>query len=946
MKLGELFSSTFRFRKTTLTVITVITYVLVVLLQHFGYRNSLKLPQPEPPLLTEAWDHLQVISSTKHPYTSPNNDYLHDYLETVIEVITDQVTYIQVASDKKDNHTIFINQHDVFDSSNNNNRIIYYESSNLLVKIQGANSNLPGILLSAHYDSVPTSFGTTDDGMGIASMLAVLTHFSSSGKQPLRTLIFNFNNNEEFGLLGAEAFVQHEWFQDVEFFINLEGTGAGGQPILFRGTDKSVIDWYRYVTIPFANSIFQEGFKSGFISSQTDYHVYEKNGLRGLDIAFYLPRSFYHTIRDSIKFTSKESLWMMTSNVLDILDVVVQSKDEYSSDLNFSIYFDILNYWFVNISLGTMFTYNVILLTTIPLIIFILLLIVKKRETWFISARGWIRFPLAALISYYSMIFVTNYFQTRNPLIISTNYMAVGTFLFSLTMLIAYIVLTVANRVTPVHDQKLVIMFEINFVVWVALVVMTYKQRNDLNISGYCFTIVYVLTSLSVIVGLLGMIFRASPCYDESPTTIYVDLPNNNGYEPDEVHNDQNSHDIVDTESQNEQQNEMQPLLGESNVTLVNYDYYMHKLKHQAINNFQYDWLLQFLIYVPLTVFFLYAEGRLILDALADTVLQNTVYDKAVWEFLAYFSVLLALVVTPFSHKISFLGCQILVVMLATSGVISYFTAPFTDEHPIKVRFVQNFDINNNCSSATVYGRSGYVKNILTEVPYISKADLIAANFFNGAEQLTYEGFRPWLLSGSAIDNEYKKYMNISVISNTNIGLNAIDRFTPLESLLSIDITGARQCYMTFNTSNPKFKAPVKMVTFFKEGNEAQSKDFAVPNGMSRDKHGNWIFKVMKGIDLVELHRLSWHSEKSKINTFYVKIQWLPFLYDNDIEIIDKLGVNVQCHWSDYDDVVVVDGVQHPKVKNFIDILQFTDQSVSWENLRPGLVQGNGYIEV
>lgn len=58
---------------------------------------------------------------------------------------------------------------------------------------------------SAHYDSVSTGFGTTDDGIGVASLLQFVDHLVKN--RPRRTAIFNINNGEEDGLNGAQAFV-------------------------------------------------------------------------------------------------------------------------------------------------------------------------------------------------------------------------------------------------------------------------------------------------------------------------------------------------------------------------------------------------------------------------------------------------------------------------------------------------------------------------------------------------------------------------------------------------------------------------------------------------------------------------------------------------------------------------------------------------------------------
>ncbi|KAG0678309.1 hypothetical protein C6P42_000526 [Pichia californica] len=978
MTIGNFFSNLFKFRKTSLSLLVILTYVTVIILQEFAVVRSLTPPIHEPDILKDAWDYLQIISSSKHPFTSRENDNIHDYLQNVIDALVEDIPYISTSYDKSENHTILINQHDVFNKSNDDNRIIYYESSNLLVKIEGSNSKLPGLLISAHYDSVPTSFGTTDDGMGIASMLGILQYFVDSNSQPLRTLIFNFNNNEEFGLLGAEAFIKHDWFKDVSFFINLEGTGAGGQPILFRGTDKGVLDWYHSVSKPYANSIFQEGFNSGLISSQTDYHVYEKFGLRGIDIAFYKPRSFYHTYKDSIKYTSKGSLWMMMSNVLDILLDVNYSSDNYDSDLNYSIYFDILNTWYFNYGLDVCFIFNSILLIIIPVINLILLLIAFKRNTWYIGARGWLRFPFALILSYYSTFYLRKYLYKLNPLLVSVNYYYPLIAFFSLSVIISYIILKTNAYLKPIHDQKLVILLELNIISWISLVWITFQINNNKNMGGYSLTIFYVLSSIATFLGLLGFTFHSSPCYKPKKNIINYGSTNDDQHLNTEVTTSNESnvdphvHNIVDESVENQNapilDEENTPLVNESSV-IINHETketFMHNLKHKAINSFQFDWILQFLIFVPISVFFIYSEGKMVIDALHETVQENKIFDTAVWDFITAFSILLSIIIMPFIHKMNFITIQIMVILFSIGFFKSSTSVSYDESTPIKLRYVKTFDVNSNSSSSNVYGRQGYIPKILSDVPYLEEKNITCMKYnLSGTETCSYVGNRPWLIPGSYEDNEYDKYLNVTVLHDTNnlAYLKAEDKFTPLESVIEIDVRGTRQCYITFNNTNEKFKAPVKMVTIYEEGNSYKdsntlnmnfnidvdginNKEIIIPNGMSRDDKGNWRFKIMKGIDIFEMHKLSWNSGKKDFNRFLIKFQWLPFVYDSDIELIDRLGVNVQCHWSDYDDIIPIDGKLYEKVEDYMDLMMFTDVGVTWTNLRPGLVQGMSYVEI
>ncbi|KAF9237861.1 hypothetical protein BU15DRAFT_88557 [Melanogaster broomeanus] len=164
-----------------------------------------------------------------------------------------------------------------------------------------------GFLLSAHFDSVSTASGTTDDSMGVVTLMQMV--------EPRRTVIFNINNGEEDGLNGAHAFMEHPWANISDVFLNLEGAAAGGRPVMFRATATAPLySWTGdHVPHPHANVLFAEAFARGVIRSGTDYSVYEQAGLHGLDFAFYRGRSRYHTKYDSIPGMEggKRALWAM-----------------------------------------------------------------------------------------------------------------------------------------------------------------------------------------------------------------------------------------------------------------------------------------------------------------------------------------------------------------------------------------------------------------------------------------------------------------------------------------------------------------------------------------------------------------------------------------------------------------------------------------------------------
>src|SRR5690606_32426112 len=84
--------------------------------------------------------------------------------------------------------------------------------------------------------------------------------------------------------------------------------------LLFRTTDAEVTRAYSRSPHPFGSVVGSDGFSMGLIKSQTDYVVFNDIfGARGLDLAFYEPRSRYHTEEDDARHTSRASLWHMLS---------------------------------------------------------------------------------------------------------------------------------------------------------------------------------------------------------------------------------------------------------------------------------------------------------------------------------------------------------------------------------------------------------------------------------------------------------------------------------------------------------------------------------------------------------------------------------------------------------------------------------------------------------
>lgn len=142
------------------------------------------------------------MSARPHPFNSHANDLVRDFI-------------IERLGDVASRHPHVTLDYDVVSNASwatgllsPDPRGVYQEGNNILVKVQGtdpAYRKSGGYLLSAHYDSVSTAPGTTDNSMGVVTLLQMVDHFAKH--RPTRTVVFNFNNNEESGLNGAHTYV-------------------------------------------------------------------------------------------------------------------------------------------------------------------------------------------------------------------------------------------------------------------------------------------------------------------------------------------------------------------------------------------------------------------------------------------------------------------------------------------------------------------------------------------------------------------------------------------------------------------------------------------------------------------------------------------------------------------------------------------------------------------
>ncbi|HEX7243343.1 MAG TPA: M28 family peptidase [Longimicrobiaceae bacterium] len=259
-----------------------------------------------------------------------------------------------------------------------------YRTRNVLARLPGDSAS--AVLLSAHYDSPPESFGAADNGVAVASAVEILRALAA-GPRPGHSVVVNFNDGEEAGLLGSNAFLEHPWARDVRAFVNLESAGAGGKAVLFQagpGNDWLTEEYARSVPRPYGTVLAQDIFQSGLIPSDTDFRVYRDQGrMRGLDVALYQDGYAYHTDLDRVERVQPGSMQHMGENTLALVRELATGPLPGNVGGAPAVYYDLLG--------ATMFAYSAgtaTVLTLLALVLAAAALVVAVRRTPLTAGRA------------------------------------------------------------------------------------------------------------------------------------------------------------------------------------------------------------------------------------------------------------------------------------------------------------------------------------------------------------------------------------------------------------------------------------------------------------------------------------------------------------------------------------------------------------------------------
>ncbi len=239
-----------------------------------------------------AFQYLPHIARAPHPIGSPENARVRTYLlEQLRGLGLDPQVQSASTVIRKDDFAINIG-----------------DVQNIVARIPGTAST-GAIVLVAHYDSVPTGPGASDDGVSVAAILETARALQS-GRQFKNDVIVLLTDGEEVGLLGAQGFVnEHPWAKDVGLVLNFEAAGTGGKSLLFETSDGNgwlIAEAAKADAGMQTNSFFQEAYK--LLPNLTDFKVFKRAGMPGFNFAFLDSPFHYHTEQDNLENLDPRSI--------------------------------------------------------------------------------------------------------------------------------------------------------------------------------------------------------------------------------------------------------------------------------------------------------------------------------------------------------------------------------------------------------------------------------------------------------------------------------------------------------------------------------------------------------------------------------------------------------------------------------------------------------------
>ena len=191
-------------------------------------------------------------------------------------------------------------------------------AANLIGVLPGKDRQGRGVMLMAHYDSVPAGPGAADDGAGVAAALETVRAIKASGV-PGRDVLILLTDSEEKRSMGAGTFFEGDkTYRRVGVAINLEARGDKGRAVMFETHPRAGAMIQMLIgahALTGASSLMPDLYRR--LPNGTDLTWAIRTGHRGLNFAFFSGIDAYHQPLDTPQRLDPGSLQSLGDQALD-----------------------------------------------------------------------------------------------------------------------------------------------------------------------------------------------------------------------------------------------------------------------------------------------------------------------------------------------------------------------------------------------------------------------------------------------------------------------------------------------------------------------------------------------------------------------------------------------------------------------------------------------------
>ena len=216
---------------------------------------------------------------------------------------------------------------------------------NIMARLKGS-GNGKAVAVLSHYDSHPNTPGAGDDGAAVAAMMET-ARILKNGAPLQNDVLFVFTDGEESGLIGAKAFIESGLAEGIGVVLNFEARGSAGISNMFEVNNDNgwVMEHFaKAAAHPFANSLSFEVYK--LLPNDTDFTLFKKAGITGLNHAFIDHYEDYHSMHDTPENLDQRSLQHHGANMLSLTRHFANTALDETKAAD-KTYFNLLGSWLI-----------------------------------------------------------------------------------------------------------------------------------------------------------------------------------------------------------------------------------------------------------------------------------------------------------------------------------------------------------------------------------------------------------------------------------------------------------------------------------------------------------------------------------------------------------------------------------------------------------------------